>query len=44
MTPWDVASLDPRNLIGRISVGNHFTLLYTESVSSEPHGFREENI
>ena len=27
---------------GRIHVGDHQTLLHTKSVSSWPHGFREE--
>ena len=38
-----MASLDPRGLIGRIYVGDHQTLLYTEHISCEPHGFREED-
>ena len=41
MTPWGVANLDLRGLIGRIYV-DHQTLLHTKSVSSGPHGFREE--
>ena len=43
MTPWEVASLDPRDMAGRINVEDHQTLLYTKSVSSGPHGFREED-
>ena len=27
--PWDVASLDPRGMVGRIYVGDHLTLLHT---------------
>ena len=39
--PWGVASLDPRGLIGRIFVVDHYTLLHTKCVSYRPHGFRE---
>ena len=42
-TPWGVASLDPRGLIGRIYVGDHLTLLHTKYISRGPHGFREED-
>ena len=38
-----VASLDHRGLIGRIYVGDHYTLLHTKYISSGPHGFREED-
>ena len=31
--PRGVASLDPRSLIGRIYVGDHLILLYTNAVS-----------
>ena len=41
--PRGMASLDPRSLIGRINVGDHYILLYTYAVSSQPHGFREED-
>ena len=41
--PWGVASLDSRGLIGRIYVGDHYTLLHTKYISSGPHGFREED-
>ena len=34
---------DPRSLIGRINVGDHYTLLYTKYISSGPHGFRAED-
>ena len=37
------ASLDPRGLIGRIYVVDHYTLLQTKYISSGPHGFREED-
>ena len=37
------ANLDPRGLIGRIYVGDHYTLLHTKYISSGPHGFREED-
>ena len=38
-----MANLDPKDLIGRIYVGDHYTLLHTKYISSEPHGFREED-
>ena len=38
-----MANLDPRGLIGRIYVGDHYTLLHTKYRSSGPHGFREED-
>ena len=41
--PWGVASLDPRGLIGRIYVGDYYTLLHTKYISPKPHGFREED-
>ena len=41
--PQRVASLDPRDLIGRIYVVDHYTLLHTEYISCGPHGFREED-
>ena len=40
--PLDMASLDPRGLIGRIYVRDHQTLLHTKYISSGPNGFREE--
>ena len=43
MTAWGEASLEPRGLIGRIYVGDHNTLLHTQYISYEPHGFREED-
>ena len=43
MTSWGVASLEHRVLIGRIYVGDHYTLLQTKYVGREPHGFREED-
>ena len=43
MTPWGVASLEPRGLSGRIYVGDHYTLLHTQYISCGPHGFREED-
>ena len=33
----------PRGLIGRINVGDHYTLLHTKYISCGPHGFREED-
>ena len=41
--PRGVASLGPRGLIGRIYVGDHYTLLHIKQVSCEPDGFREED-
>ena len=41
--PWGMASLDPRGLIGRIYVVDHYTLLHPKYISSGPHGFREED-
>ena len=41
MTPWGVASSEPRGLIGRIYVV--YTLLHTQYISCGPHGFREED-
>ena len=43
MTPCGVASLEPRGLIGRIYVGDHYTLLHTPYISCGPNGFREED-
>ena len=40
MTPWGLASLEPRGLIGRIYVGNYKTLLHTQYISCGPHVFR----
>ena len=40
--PRGTAILDPRPIVGRIYVGDHQTLLHTESFSSGPHGFREK--
>ena len=42
MTPWGVANLDPRGIVGRIYVGHHQTLLYTKFISCGPHNFRED--
>ena len=38
-----MAISDPRGLIGKIYVGDHYTLLYTKYISSGPHGFREDD-
>ena len=43
MAPWGVANLDPRGMVGRMYVGDLQTLLHTQSVSSGPHGFKEED-
>ena len=40
--PRGVASLGRRDLIVRISVGDHCTLLHTKYVSCGPCGFRED--
>ena len=37
-----MANLDPKGLIGRIYVGNHYKLLHTKYISSGPHGLRED--
>ena len=42
MTPWGMASLVPRGLIGRIYVGDYYTLLHTKYISCGPHVFRED--
>ena len=41
--PRGMASLDPRGLIGRIYVVDHYTVLHTKYISSEPHGSRGDN-
>ena len=41
--PWGVANLDPRGMVGRVYVRNYQILLHIKSVSSVPHGFREED-
>ena len=41
--PQGVPSLDPRGLIGRIYVVDHYTLLHIKYLSSGPYGFREED-
>ena len=41
--PQDVASLDPRGLIGRIYLGGHKTLLHAKYISCGPYGFRQED-
>ena len=43
MTPWNVASLEPRGCIGRIYVGDYQILLHTKYISCGSHGFREED-
>ena len=34
------ANLDPRCMVGRIYVGNHWTLLYTKYINCRPHVFK----
>ena len=41
--PRGMANLDPRGMVGRIYVGDHYTLLYTKYMSCRTHGFREED-
>ena len=41
--PWSMANLDPRDMAGRIYVGDHLTLLHTKYISCWPHGLREED-
>ena len=38
-----MANLDPWDMIDRIYVGDHLTLLQTKYLSSGPYGFREED-
>ena len=37
------ANLDPRGMVGRIYVDDHYTLLHTKYVCCGPCGFREED-
>ena len=41
--PRAVASLDPSGLIGRIYIGDHYTLLHTKYISCGLHDFREKD-
>ena len=41
--PRGVANLDPRDMISRIYVKYHLTLLHTKYTSFRPCGFREED-
>ena len=38
-----MANLEPRDMVGRVYVGDHLTLLHTKYLSSGPCGFREED-
>ena len=40
--PWGGAIFDPRGMIGRIYIEDHYTLLHTKYESSGPCGFGEE--
>ena len=40
--PWGVANLDPRDIVGRIYVGGHLSLLHIKYLSSGPYGFNED--
>ena len=42
MTPWNVADLEPRDLISMMYVDDHLTLLLFKYISCRPHGFKEE--
>ena len=42
MTPRGMAKVDPRDMVGRMYVGDHQTLLHTKYMSCGPHGSREE--
>ena len=35
--PWGAANLDPRGLIGRVYIEEHFTLLHTKYIGCGPH-------
>ena len=41
--PQGMGNLDPRGMVGRIYVGDHYTLQHTKYMSCGPHGFREED-
>ena len=41
--PRGVVTLDPRDMIGRINVGNHLTLLHTKYLSTGSYGFTQED-
>ena len=43
MTPWVIANLDPRGMVGRIHVGDHQKLLHFKYLSCGPHGFRRDD-
>ena len=40
----NMANLDPRGMVGRIYVEDHYTLQHTKYMSCGPHGFREEDL
>ena len=42
-SPQGMVNWDPRGMVRRINVEDHQTLLHTKSVSSGPHGFREDD-
>ena len=44
MSPWGITNSEFRGLIGRVYVGDHFTLLHSQYISCGPHGFREEDL
>ena len=41
--PWGGAIFDPRGMIGRIYIENHYSLLHTKYESFGPCGFGEED-
>ena len=43
LDPLGEASLDPRGLIGKIYVGDHWPLLHNKYISCVPHDFRVED-
>ena len=41
--PWGMVNLAPRGMVGRICVGDHYTLLHTKYIACGPHSFRKED-
>ena len=41
--PRGVANLNPRDMVGRIYVEDHKTLIHIKYLSSEPHGYRVDD-
>ena len=38
-----IANLNPKGMVGRMYVGDHYTLLHTKSVSAGTHGYRDKD-